>query len=179
MSSSSRIWDATPLASAAAGALARVFGKTVHSVDCPKPEMTARAIRAGASNAPASAEPSQSRMERSVSITTCSGRSLKRVCAMTSASCRLTIDGRFQRDRTIGAQRPRVLFRAGERDGVAAEERGNRAILERSKLRSLLPSGIEQHQRGQRCVYEQATIPLLLGGIAVVVMDAMPVHGQC
>ena len=45
------------------------------SSEAPKPRTTVRAIRAGSSNAPESAEPSQSRIATCVSAITCGGRS--------------------------------------------------------------------------------------------------------
>src|SRR2546423_7652133 len=90
MSSSSRMWDATPFASAAAAADARPAPNIVDSLDDPNPEATCCAVRAGRSIDPPGAEPSQSRIDRVAWLTTSTGRSSKRVDDNASASARLT-----------------------------------------------------------------------------------------
>src|SRR3954468_7393070 len=93
--------DATPLANAAPAAEDLAPLKTVASEDAPSFATTSRAIRAGASIDPASAEPSQSRMARRVSAIVVDGKSSNRVTASTSARRRLTASGAVDEDVVI------------------------------------------------------------------------------
>src|SRR3954470_18986407 len=90
MSSSSRMCDATPFANAAAAADPRPAPNIVDSLDVPRPAATCCAMRAGGSIDPASADPSQSRIDRFAWSTTSCGRSVYVVADSTSASARLT-----------------------------------------------------------------------------------------
>src|SRR3569833_4203537 len=88
MSSSSRMCDATPFASAAPAAEDLRPEKTVASSQAPRPRTTCWAMRAGGSSEPAIADPSQSRIERFVSVIADCGRSDHRTPARKSARIR-------------------------------------------------------------------------------------------
>src|ERR1700681_1142179 len=120
-SSSSSTCDATPLASAAAAADARPPAKTVASSDVPSPATHSRTIRAGGSSAPASADPSQSRMARCVSATTAGGRSAYLVAE--SVSARVRVRGRGS---MLGTRRVLNVQTRDESRGLRVWGRGSR-----------------------------------------------------
>src|SRR5579883_1410267 len=116
------MWDATPLAKAAAIADPRPQPKTVASFDAPNVLATRCAIRAGGSSDPVRAEPSQSRTVLCVSSITAAGRSAGRSAERCPASIVVTASDIF----LLSTQRPNGRF---VRQGVHLRGDENRSGL--------------------------------------------------